>query len=236
MKNNINFSIILPCYNEEKNIPIILERFNNCIKTNDIELILVNNGSTDNSDEVMKKIVPKYGFAKTLKLEINQGYGYGITQGLNYAKGQFLCYTHADMQTDPKDVIKSLEIIKKLPNPENCFIKGDRKGRSLFDQFFTIGMSVFESTYLGIKLWDINAQPNLFHKSFFKKLYNIPKDFSLDLFMLYKAKKRGLNVVRFNVVFPPRIYGESSWNKGFASKWKFIKRTINFSFSLKQRL
>ena len=143
MKNNIIFSIVLPCYNEEKNITIILERFKKFIKTNDIELILVNNGSTDNSDAIIKKLLPKYGFAKTLKLEINQGYGYGITQGLNYAKGQFLCYTHADMQTDPQDVLKGLEIIKKLPNPENYFIKGDRK-RQDFDQFFTIGMSILK--------------------------------------------------------------------------------------------
>ena len=140
------------------------------------------------------------------------------------------------MQTDPTDVLKALEIIEKQKNSHNTYVKGDRKGRALFDQFFTMGMSLFESVYLGKKLWDINAQPNIFHRSFFESLDNIPKDFSLDLYFLYIAQKQGLKIVRFDVVFPPRIHGESSWNTGLASKWKFIKRTIDFSVKLKKEL
>jgi polyisoprenyl-phosphate glycosyltransferase len=232
----MKLSIILPCYNEEKNIPLILEKFNNCIITEDIELILVNNGSSDNSENVLKKLLPKYSFARTVKIEINEGYGYGVVQGLNSSKGEFVCYTHADMQTDPGDVLKGLEIIKNSSDSENCFIKGDRKGRGFFDQFFTIGMSVFETLYMRTTLWDINAQPNLFHRNFFKSLDNIPKDFSLDLFFLFMAKKKGLNIIRFDVIFPPRIHGVSSWNVGLSSRWKFIKRTINFSTKLKKEL
>ena len=232
----MKLSIILPCYNEEKNIPLILEKFNNCIKTQDIELILVNNGSTDNSEDVLKKSLPKYSFARTVKIKINEGYGHGIVQGLNNSKGEFVCYTHADMQTDPEDVLKALEIIKTSSNPKNCFIKGDRKGRDFFDQFFTLGMSMFESLYMRTILWDINAQPNLFHRNFFKSLDNIPKDFSLDLYFLFMAKKKGLKIIRFDVVFPPRIHGVSSWNVGLSSRWKFIKRTIDFSIKLNKKL
>ncbi|UKJ08244.1 glycosyltransferase family 2 protein [Solitalea lacus] len=232
----MKLSIIVPCYNEEKNIPVILEKFNEIIKRDDIEVILVDNGSTDNSQNVFNKLTPNYSFAKVVKVKVNEGYGFGIYSGLKEASGEFIGYTHADMQTDPTDVLKSLEIIVKQVNPKNCYVKGDRKGRPFFDQFFTSGMSLFESIYLGTKLWDINAQPNIFHRSFFTGLDNFPKDFSLDLYLLYMAKKRGLKVIRFDVIFPPRIFGESSWNKGLASKWKFIKRTIEFSVKLKREL
>jgi glycosyltransferase involved in cell wall biosynthesis len=232
----MKLSIIVPCYNEEKNIPLILEKFNEVIKTDDIEVVLVNNGSTDNSQVVLNGLLPKYLFARVVKVDVNQGYGFGIISGLIEAKGEFIGYTHADMQTDPADSLKALNLVEKQNRPQNSFIKGDRKGRSLFDQFFTIGMSMFESIYLGTKLWDINAQPNIFHRSFFQNLNNIPKDFSLDLYLLYMAKKRGLEVIRFDVIFPPRIHGESSWNDGLASKWKFIKRTIDFSSKLKKEL
>jgi glycosyltransferase involved in cell wall biosynthesis len=237
MENIMKLSIIVPCYNEEKNIPLILEKFQSVINRDDIEVILVNNGSTDNSQNVFDKLVPKYSFARVVNVEVNQGYGFGITSGLNKAKGEYIGYTHADMQTDPADVLKALEIIEKQNNPKNCYIKGDRKGRPLFDQFFTMGMSVFETLYLGKKLWDINAQPNIFHKSFFDSVkVSCPKDFSLDLYFLYKAQINGLDVIRFDVVFPERIHGESSWNNGLASKWKFIKRTLDFSFKLKKEL
>jgi len=237
VSEEMKLSIVVPCYNEEKNIPLILEKFNNIIKRDDIEVILVNNGSTDNSEKVLNELVPKYKFAKVVKVEVNQGYGFGIISGLRKANGEFLGYTHADLQTDPADVLKALDIIEKQDNPKNCYIKGKRKGRPLFDQFFTIGMSLFETLYLGKVLWDINAQPNIFHKSFFERIKeSCPKDFSLDLYLLYTAKKYNLKIIRFDVVFPPRVHGQSSWNTGLAAKWKFIKRTIDFSIKLKKEL
>lgn len=232
----MKLSIIVPCFNEEKNIPLILKKFSEVIKTNDIEVVLVNNGSTDNSQAVLNKLLPNYPFAIVVKVDVNQGYGFGIISGLMAANGEFIGYTHADMQTDPADVFKALDIIEKQVNPTNCFVKGNRKGRPIFDQFFTAGMGFFETIYLGTKLWEINAQPNIFHKKFFQNLSNIPKDFSLDLYLLYMAKKRGLDIIRFDVIFPPRIHGKSSWNDGLASKWKFIKRTIDFSTKLKKEL
>lgn len=233
----MKLSIILPCYNEAKNIPLILEKFASVIKRPDIEILLVNNGSKDTSQEVLDQLIPKFFFAKVIKIEVNQGYGFGITSGLREAKGEYIGYMHADMQTDPADSIKALEIIERQQNPENCFVKGDRKGRSLFDLFFTIGMSLFETIYLSTKLWDINAQPNIFHKSFFKNIKdNCPKDFSLDLYFLYMAKKKKLNIIRFDVIFPDRMFGSSNWNTGIASKWKFIKRTIQYSMKLKKGL
>lgn len=233
----MKLSIIVPCYNESKNIPLILEKFNSVIKRDDIEVLLVNNGSTDNSEQILNELVPNYKFARIVKVEINRGYGFGITSGLDVANGEFIGYTHADMQTDPADPIKALRIIEKEENPKNFFIKGDRKGRPLFDQFFTIGMSFFETVYLGKKLWDINAQPNIFHKSFFESIKDsCPKDFSLDLYLLYMAQKKNLKIIRFDVIFPERIHGESSWNTGLSSKWKFIKRTIDFSVRLKKEL
>ena len=232
----MKLSIIVPCYNEAKNIPLILNKFASVISRSDIEVLLVNNGSEDNSQEILDEILPKYSFARDVKVFENKGYGFGITSGLCEAKGDFIGYTHADMQTDPADLLKALEIIEKQLNPESCYVKGDRKKRPFLDQFFTTGMSFFETLYLGTKLWDINAQPNIFHRDFFESLDDMPMDFSLDLYFLYKAQLRKMKVIRFDVVFPPRVHGESSWNTGLASKWKFIKRTLTFSLKLKKQL
>jgi glycosyltransferase involved in cell wall biosynthesis len=233
----IKLSIVVPCYNEAKNIPLILEKFASVIKRPDIEILFVNNGSKDTSQKVFDQLIPKFFFAKVIKIEVNQGYGFGITSGLREAKGEYIGYMHADMQTDPADPIKALELIERQANSENCFVKGDRKGRSLLDQFFTIGMSLFETIYLRTKLWDINAQPNIFHKSFFENIKdNCPKDFSLDLYFLYMAKKKKLNIIRFDVMFPDRMFGSSNWNTGIASKWKFIKRIVQSSMKFKKGL
>lgn len=233
----MKLSIIVPCFNESNNIPIILEKFSDVIFRNDIEVLLVNNGSTDNTKDVLKQLLPKYDFVRSVEVKINRGYGFGIFSGLQEARGEFIGYTHADMQTHPADTIKALEILEKYPDPQNYFVKGDRKGRPLFDQFFTSGMSFFESILLRTKLWDINAQPNIFHKNFFESIKDdCPEDFSFDLYVLYMAKLNGLKIKRFNVIFPERAHGKSTWNTGLSSKWKFIKRTLEFSFRLKKKL
>lgn len=228
----MKLSIVVPCYNEEENIPLILKRFDEVIQRDDIEVILVNNGSTDNSAQVLAELVPKYTFARTTPVEVNQGYGYGILQGLRQCSGEYIGWTHADMQTDPADILKALDIIEQQNGL--VFVKGNRKGRPLFDVFFTVGMSFFETCYLHEKLYDINAQPNIFPKVFYDSWENPPYDFSLDLYALYMARRKKLRVIRFPVLFPERIHGESKWNTGLKSKWKFIKRTIDFSIKLKE--
>ena len=232
----MKLSIVIPCYNESKNIPLILSRFDEVIKRGDIEAILVNNGSTDNSQQVLEDLVPKYPFARIVNVPTNKGYGFGVLSGLKEAKGTYIGWTHADMQTDPNDVIKALNIIESERGIEDIYVKGDRKGRPFFDQFFTSGMSLFETIYMGEKLHDVNAQPNIFHYSFFKSWKNPPHDFALDLYALYMAKKQKMKVVRFDVLFPERVHGTSSWNTGFAAKKKFIKRTLDFSVKLKKSL
>ena len=165
----IKLSVVVPCYNEEENIPLILARFDEVIDRNDVEVILVNNGSTDGSAGVLEELLPKYAFARTVLVEVNQA-----------------------------------------------------------------GMSLFETCYLHKKLYDINAQPNIFPKVFYDSWENPPYDFSLDLYALYMARKKKLRVVRFPVLFPERIHGSSKWNTGLQAKWKFIRRTIDFSVKLKK--
>lgn len=232
----MKLSVVVPCYNEARNIPLILKGFDKVILRNDIEVVLVNNGSTDDSNKIFEALLPKYAFARLVNVVENKGYGFGILSGLEQASGRYIGWTHADMQTDPKDVIKALEIIENGKENENVYVKGDRKGRPFFDQFFTSGMSFFETIYMGEKLHDINAQPNIFHRDFFASWENPPHDFALDLYVLYMAKKQKMKIIRFDVLFPERIHGTSSWNTGFAAKKKFIKRTLDFSAKLKKSL
>lgn len=232
----MKYSLVIPCYNEAKNLPHLFKKFN-YFTGKDIEVIIVNNGSKDNSKDVLKKLVIQFSFVKILNIKENQGYGFGITSGLQVAKGDFIGYTHADLQTDPKDVMKAIRIIENQKDPKSCYVKGNRKKRPNSDNFFTVGMSIFETIYLKTRLWDINAQPNIFHRSFFEYIKSsCPKDFSLDLYLLYMAKKKSLNIIRFDVFFPDRLYGVSSWNTGLVSKWKFMQRTFKFSKKLKKSI
>ena len=233
----IDLSIVVPCYNEKNNIPLVVRRFVNIKPKNlNAELVLVDNGSTDGSKKIMEKFSSKHQFIKIVDVKKNIGYGFGVWSGLQKAKGEYLCWTHADMQTDLSDAIKAYDTVMQQKNPKKCFVKGNRKKRDLFDSLFTFGMSLFETAMLRKYLYDINAQPNLFHREFLKCIKNAPNDFSFDLYFYYMAKKMNYNVIRFPVIFRKRVHGQSSWNTGLMSKWKFIKRTIGFTFNMKKSL
>lgn len=228
----MKLSIVIPCYNEAQNIPLILEEYNKTVAGKDIEVILVNNASTDDTATVLTELLPQYYFARTVFAEV-PGYGSAVLTGLRSATGEYIGWTHGDLQTPASDVLKALAVIE-TEGTTNLYIKGKRRGRPLADQFFTFGMSIFETLYMGRVLYDINAQPNIFHRKFFDLWVNPPLDFSLDLYVLYLAKKNKLKLIRFPVDFNTRIHGESKWNVDWRSKVKFIKRTFSFSFKLKK--
>jgi len=231
------FTVVMPCYNEEKNIPLILSRFQTVAsKRDDVKLLLVDNGSTDGTAAILAATISQYQFADTLRVPVNKGYGYGILRGLEHCQTDFVGWTHADMQTDPGDIVKALEIVERNNFATDVYVKGERRGRPLTDSFFTAGMSIFESCFLGSNLWDINAQPNIFHRDFFQIWRNPPEDFALDLYAYYFARQKDLRIIRFDVTFPERIHGQSKWNTGFRSKIKFIQRTLEFSLKLKKNL
>lgn len=230
----MRLSLIIPCYNESANLPLLLERCKDVTLQQGAEVILVDNGSTDESPLVLSELLLRYPGCRSVRVEQNQGYGYGILEGLRAAHGEILGWTHADMQTDPQDVLRGMALFEQ--HGPNIFAKGRRYGRPFGDVVFTVGMSVFETILLGKPMWDINAQPTLFPRVFFESWREPPHDFSLDLFAYYEARRMGLAVHRFPVRFGERAHGVSHWNVNWAAKRKFIRRTVDFSLQLNKRL
>ena len=229
----IQYSLIIPCYNEAKNIPVLLKKIKPLLVNKSIQVVMVNNGSTDDSDSVIDKLKPKVTNFKYVIVPKNKGYGYGIIQGLKAADGDIIGWTHADLQTNPADFLRAITFFDM---DQHSFVKGKRFGRSFMDYFLTFGMSVFETLLFKKRMFDINAQPTVFSKQFFKSLPTPPNDFALDLFFYFHAVQKGLTIRRFPVLFGKRFAGTSSWNTGWLARYKFIKRTIEFSLKLKRNM
>lgn len=237
--SQIDLSIVLPCYNEGGNIPHIIERFRAILPTDlSVEVLLVNNGSSDNSADIFETELAKYDSHpfKIVDVPVNKGYGYGILCGLKNASGKALAWTHADMQTDPEDVIKAYRLWLK-EGGESIFVKGSRKQRALVETFFTFGMQVVTLAVLKINLHDINAQPKVFGRTFYDAILkeNAPHDFSLDLYAYYHAKK-SLTIKTLPVYFNKRLHGEAKGGGSFKTRLKLIDRTLRYIWILKTRL
>ena len=232
-------SIIVPCYNEADNLPTLFDAFRAVVAGHpDVEVVLVNNGSKDRSAEVFAELLawPEHGFVRLVNVPVNQGYGFGILSGLRAARGEYLAWTHADLQTDPKDVLLGFARMLDESQPERCFLRGRRIGRPLFDRLFTAGMSGIASLALRSKLYDINAQPKIFHRDLLDQMTDAPHDFSLDLFTLHLANKQGLKILEQPVHFGERHAGEAKGGGSLRGKYKLTRRTFAFILELRRKL
>jgi glycosyltransferase involved in cell wall biosynthesis len=221
--------IVIPCFNEGNGMIKLIERCQNSFNPR-ITYLLVNNGSTDNTKQIFnQQTLPPN--VKVLNLEKNNGYGFGIIQGLKLLETDFIGWTHADLQTDPADVLLFLQCIDEGAD----FMKGKRENRPLVDRFFTAGMSLIVSLLFGRTLKDINAQPTIFRRSLMDDWDNPPNDFALDLYIYLIAVKRNFVIKRKSVSFGPRQWGNSHWNNSFFARLIFIGRTLVFAIKLRLR-
>ena len=110
---NKKLSILIPVYNEEKTLLKILERIHECkIENFDFETIIINDGSDDNTFNIIKENSDLYD--KVINLEKNRGKGYAVKSGLKIATGDYIIFQDADLEYDPKDFIKFTNLINKF--------------------------------------------------------------------------------------------------------------------------
>jgi len=230
----LDLSIIIPCFNEAANIAAIVERFFLCKPKNlSVELVLVDNGSTDSSQKEISKFLGKDDNIQCFSIPKNEGYGNGIWEGLKSAKGEYLCWTHADLQTDIKECFEAYFSILSQNDKINTYVKGMRTdGRTVTERMFSLAMEIVEFLILGKYMTEINAQPNLFHKSFINEM-NPPKQWEFELFFYYIAKLKGIKIVRIPVKWKDRILGSSKWNYNLFSKMRYILKILIYSFKLR---
>jgi len=225
----IKYSVVIPCFNESDNLELLLKSLIQLNIQNNLEIIIVDNGSTDNSYSLLFELKEKIKIhnLKVVSIKKNIGYGNGIIRGLNETSGDFLGWTHADLQTDVTDVLKGFKLIEQSTG--NSIVKGKRSNRNMFDNIFTIFMSIVCIIMLRKSLFDINAQPKIFSKVFYNQIKDrAPDDFSLDLYLLYMAKKMNYSILEFPVFFNKRLYGEAKGGGSIKTKLKLSVRTFSY--------
>ena len=201
----MNYSLIIPCYNEGKNLPILINRYKKFLINPKNELVLVNNGSADDTEVIFKKLA-KFKNIKTCRVKKNIGFGFGLKKGILASSGKIIIYSHADMEVNPNDVIKSIKLFEKNKYEKKIFIKGNRvqlikNHWTSIDIFFSYGYTVLSLILFRKKIYDIHAMPVLFSKKLLKNLNYFPNEFSIDLALYVHAIKNYYKIIRFPVNF-----------------------------------
>lgn len=226
----IDFSLVIPFYNEEENVESVLQKIihelNN--QSHSYEIIAVDNGSKDNTSNILSKIASTNSRIKIITIEINQGYGYGISTGLQHTKGTIIGYTDGDNQVNPKDILRCVELMYQ--NKLISLYKGIRKNRQdgLLRIFYSKGYNYLARLLFNLKVKDINAKPKLFYRSIYDQIKPIvSKEWFIDAEILIKANNIKINITE--------IPGEFEKRNGGKSNVKFNTALILFKELLKVR-
>jgi glycosyltransferase involved in cell wall biosynthesis len=228
--------IFIPCFNEEKNIPMLVFSWSKAVesaKGYEVLVTFIDNGSNDLTNTELNKSVDnsKNKGLKIITKEKNDGYGSGIMFGLIKSNSDLVGWAHADLQFNPLKVIENLnELVENLSNQDEILIIGER---AWIDATFTKGMSFFVWLFTRIKIQDINSQPKIFSNGLLTKLNKTPNDFNLDLHICLKAKKLNYRIVRIKLDFKDRIYESAKGGGTFYGKIKLSFSVLRYLFNKK---
>jgi glycosyltransferase involved in cell wall biosynthesis len=213
-------SICVPVYNEAENLPLLHEAICRVVDTNhiDAEIILVDDGSTDDSWKVIESLVEKDRRVRGIKFQFNCGETAASDAGLRASRGRYAMTMDADLQNDPADIPKFLEA---LASGVDC-VCGTRLGtRSKGDSFIRVASSRI-ANWVRNKLSDDNiTDAGCTYRAFKRKCVDKLKLYrGLHRFIPTLLKMEGCTVTEIPVSTNPRLHGQSKygvWNRLFKS-------------------
>jgi len=113
ISKSFKFSIIVPVYNEDETILTVLQKLNNLKKFyQNIQIIVINDGSKDNSLDILEN--NKSFFDILINNPTNRGKGNAVKKGLEVADGDYITFQDADLEYDPNDFKKFLNLINMV--------------------------------------------------------------------------------------------------------------------------
>jgi glycosyltransferase involved in cell wall biosynthesis len=216
IKHSIKHSIIIPAYNEEKGLPVVIEKIVKIIDDS-FEILVVNDGSTDNTALVAQKYP-----CRLINHHINQGKGKAMKTGVQQARGENVLFIDAD-DTYPAEVI--LDIAEALEDYDYA-VASRSIGKQNIPAFNRIGNAIFRNSirYIyGFKAYDPLTGLYGIKKSYFEKMELRSKGFGIESEIAIKAASMGLKIKDIPIVYGERI-GEAKLN-GLKDGYK-IARTI----------
>jgi glycosyltransferase involved in cell wall biosynthesis len=206
-------SIVIPCYNEAKSLPVVLPELISFVNQRDYRLIITNDGSKDESLQILQAHFAGENRCVVINHKVNRGYGGAIKSGIQHADTDYIITIDADGQHYLEDVEKLFQLIQ-LQDAD--MIVGSRKGQQEASAFRSIGKSLIRGIakfLMPMNIHDINSGMKIYDTSLAKRYLPLCPDAMaysdiIALVFINQRHKVGEETIRIK----PRVAGDSTIN------------------------
>ncbi len=210
MKKKVDLSVILPVHNEEGGIEVFLSELIELLHKHSIsfELICVENGSTDNSYQLLRSLKKKY--KQLLVVQSKKGWGNAVRKGLRYAQGQYISYMVTDGQVDSKYLVEVYDLILKtdVSMVKIKRVKRENATRFINSRFY----NMLSYMMFRIPSQDINGTPKVLKNEVFDHISLSSYNITFDLELMLKMKSQGYRWLEIPAKSGKRSHGMSTTN------------------------
>ena len=227
----INLSVIVPFFNEEQ----FLDDSVNRLLSNDIytSIYLIDNNSTDNSNEIAKSLAGRYEKIELFKTGKNKGKGSALAFSKNLINTSHVVIHDADLEYFPEDIIEMFELAKQ--NQKSLILGsrfiGSKKRTNIYLRTFLANraMSLFFSLVNSYKISDVASCYKLMPAEYFKNIELKENGFSVEIELLSKFLKFNRSVLEVPISYEGRSYADGKKIKA-TDGLQYLFNTIKYRF------
>lgn len=229
-------SVIVPIYNEEQNLERVLTYLFKSPCSIEREWILVDDGSTDRSVEVLTKLQSEHNF-KLIKQLKNAGKGSAVRKGLEQATGTLIMIQDADFEYDPKDIPS---LLQPLLEGYADVVYGSRFKKSAlqvhrtYHYFVNRLLTVLSNLLSGVYLTDMETCYKIFRSDLLKSMNLRSERFGIEVELTAYLAKTSARLFELPIYYYPRTYLQGkkiNWKDGVAALFHLLRFNLFVNFN-----
>lgn len=227
-----DLSLVMPCYNEKKVVGRTIDRLVRAFRESgrEVEIVAVDNGSDDGTLEVLRDLASELPEVVPVRVDENQGYGYGVLSGFPHCRAPWVGVIPADGELDAESVVRLFD--EALATDGRVVAKVRRRFRldGIRRKLISITYNLFfRLLWPGIRSLDINGSPKIFRRETLREMRLHSTGWLLDPEIMVKAHHLGLRVLEFNVF--ARLRGQGQSHVRASALWEFFRALLAYRFA-----